>query len=127
MGCELSVPDNEPISLGKTERRKRNSRTVYELSGSSVASKHKRGNNGRVVASHSSTVSLAADEATDEMQKLDHNGRLTPEELAHRTSSSSSVSNITVGNKSKGGQELQLSVSAGSLSEKFDRVAFKRS
>ena len=120
MGCELSVPDNEPISLGKTERRKRNSRTVYELSGSSVASKHKRGNNGRVVASHSSTVSLAADEVTDELPKLDHNGHLMPEEVARRTSSSLNITKIAIGNKSKGGQELQLSVSCGYVSENFD-------
>lgn len=74
-----------------------------------------------MIASNSSrggplTVSLEVDEEiTDEAPKLDQNGRLMPEEIVRRTSSCLNVSNITVGSKDKGGKELQISVSEGSV------------
>jgi hypothetical protein len=89
-----------------------------------VTSNHKQANG--MVASNSSrggnsTVSLEVDEEmTNKLPKLDHNGHLMQEEVVRRTASSLSVSNISIGNKGKGGKELQISVSAESVSQQFD-------
>lgn len=57
-----------------------------------------------------STVSLEVDEDfTNELPKLDHEGHLMPEEVVRRTSSSLGISNITVGNKEKGANEVRIS------------------
>jgi hypothetical protein len=122
MGCQVSVPEEKSINIGKTERRPRN--IVQKQTDYTVSNNRKQGNG--MVASNSSrggnsTVSLEVDEEiTNKLPNLDHNGHLMPEELVRRTSSSLSVSNISIGNKEKGGKELQISVSEGSVLEHLD-------
>ncbi len=111
MGCGLSVPEQEPINIGKTERRPR---TVTIGQSERVINNRKQGNG--MTASNSSRgatsiVSLEADEdTTNELPKLDHNGHLMPEEVVRRTSLSLSVSKVAVGTKEKGGKELRIEV-----------------
>lgn len=116
MGCGLSVPDQEPINIGKTERRPRT--VTIGQSEKVPANKNIRKDSNGLVASNSSRgatsiVSLEADEdIIDALPKLDPNGHLMPEEVVRRTSLSLSVSKIVVGTKDKGGKELNIDVSS---------------
>ena len=135
MGCEQSVPVQQPLSssIGKTERRPREGlkeqdtrdAPVQRSMGVKRQSEVVNMNGSNASKAASSTVSLEVDEfITDELPKVDHLGHLMPEEVVRRTSSSLSVSSIRLGNKSKCRTELQLTVSAGVMVFFFARILF---
>lgn len=127
MGCEVSVPVESGLKgaahkinpIGKTERKPR---STVQAVGQTERFLHTKKNSSKPMVSsnnsHSSkggnpgTVSLEVDEEiTNEIPATDQFGHLMPEEVVRRTSSSLSVSNITVGNKQRGVQELNITVS----------------
>lgn len=58
------------------------------------------------------TVSLEVDEEPPKAPpKLNDDGKLMPEEVIRRTSSSLSVTPVVIGNKEKGGKVVQIQVS----------------
>lgn len=93
------------MNIGKTERRPRTipqKETVTRTKSMVASNTSSKGG--------PSTVSLEVDEDfTNELPKLDHEGHLMPEEVVRRTSSSLGISNITVGNKEKGANEVRIS------------------
>lgn len=108
MGCQVSVPHDEPINIGKTERRPR---TIIG-DGNVGGSKNLMSASNCSKDTNSRTVSLEVDEEiANEPPKLDQNGHLMAEEVVRRTSSSLCVSTATIGSKGIGGGELQLAVS----------------
>eukprot|EP00934_Nitzschia_sp_Nitz4_P001750 Nitzschia sp. Nitz4//scaffold45_size130396//50918//52758//NITZ4_003444-RA/size130396-snap-gene-0.138-mRNA-1//-1//CDS//3329552383//1750//frame0 len=113
MGCQQSVPEQEPRALlGKTERSI--PRPQSGNGGNLAISKKDFGTNGLTASSGGKggpdTVSLEVDEdMVSTLPQLDSFGKLMPEEVVRRTSSSLSVSHIKVGSSEKGGHSLQVS------------------
>lgn len=107
MGCDLSKPEDLPVSGGKPSSTSKPIKGIGHTERlMSAQLKQARAN---VSSGGPNTVSLEADEEiTKEMPKLDGEGKLMPEEVVRRTSSSLNVSRVKIGDKEKGGKTCEI-------------------
>jgi hypothetical protein len=111
MGCKQSTSaKNDPMNIGKSERAKPRTSGVghtERLMSAQIKRMQASAANG-----DPATVSLEVDEETTiKIPKVNNYGKLMPEEVARRTSTSLNVTSIAIGNKDKGGKVVQVQVS----------------
>jgi Rod binding domain-containing protein len=111
MGCKQSTPvKSDPMSMGKSQRGE--PRTAGVGHSERLMSAQIRRMQASTANGAPPTVSLEVDEeTTNKIPKLNNDGKLMPEEIVRRTSTSLNVTSIAIGNKDKGGKVVQVQVS----------------